>query len=470
MLSLNISSNFTLLDFSFEIEVTLRVDTKEDTSWPLKAELKIAEQAGNRLQMKYQNSGWQDLPNNVTISNIKHDGDEFKRDKIKIEFKSIAGKNFGKIDDAEPVPPIKIRFTTVWELDHANKPSNTGVGAVLENVGERIWKEAVINVQSGCKDVDNCECDVKLISLKMTSPNQNYIVGEVSKLNFDLVLENSGVESALNTTVRLMSSIINPTNNKDNKPKGEGVFDVKVYNDSATTEGNSEEKSFWEWKIAAIRKKDLTTARFKFQLNKVNFTGLESPLEKFNIAVDTWCKKTGAAVGSSDTFEEEADQALSFQYISKVKWEKVDTDDAKQTVSFGDDRKKEPFSQTFTITNKGPSPTVEKTQLEIFIPETKLVKSQNVQIEGVGNCIKKPSGTIQLSMNCKGGKEAISCQGTTNCAPYTCNLNSGWKKDKSYKINVPMSFSATNAEHSKYAVCVYAKVFGKYLEGIFSII
>ena len=100
----------------------------------------------------------------------------------------------------------------------------------------------------------------------------------------------------------------------------------------------------------------------------------------------------------------------------------------------------------------------------------KLVKSQNVQIEGVGNCIKKPSGTIQLSMNCKGGKEAISCQGTTNCAPYTCNLNSGWKKDKSYKINVPMSFSATNAEHSKYAVCVYAKVFGKYLEGIFSMI
>ena len=147
-LYLNIYSNFTFLDFIFEIEVTLRVETKEnrETSWPLKAKLQIAEQVGKRLQMKYQNSGWQDLPNNITISNIKYDSDEFKRDKIKIELKSIAGENFGKKDDAEPVEPIKIKFTTFWELDHANKPSNTGVGAVLENLNEPTWKEAVINV------------------------------------------------------------------------------------------------------------------------------------------------------------------------------------------------------------------------------------------------------------------------------------------------------------------------------------
>ena len=146
-LSLNIYSNFTFLDFIFEIEVTLRVETKEnrETSWPLKAKLQIAEQVGKRIQMKHQN-GWQDLPNNITISNIKYDSDEFKRDKIKIELKSIAGENFGKKDDAEPVEPIKIKFTTFWELDHANKPSNTGVGAVLENLNEPTWKEAVINV------------------------------------------------------------------------------------------------------------------------------------------------------------------------------------------------------------------------------------------------------------------------------------------------------------------------------------
>ena len=143
-----IKLNFAFLDFSFEIEVTLSVLTKGDqiTKWPLKAELQIAEQVGKRLQMKYQNSGWQDLPHNITISNIKYDGDEFKRDKIKIELKSIAGENFGKKDDAEPVEPIKIRFTTFWELDHANKPLNTGVGAVLENLNEPTWKEAVINV------------------------------------------------------------------------------------------------------------------------------------------------------------------------------------------------------------------------------------------------------------------------------------------------------------------------------------
>ena len=148
MLSLNIYSNFTFLDFSFAIDVTLRVETKKDrkTSWPLKAELQITEQAGKRIQMKYQNSGWQDLPHNVTISNIEYDGDEFKRDKIKIELKSIAGENFGKKDNAEPVDPIKIKFTTFWELDHANKPSNTGVGAVLKNLNEPTWKEAVINV------------------------------------------------------------------------------------------------------------------------------------------------------------------------------------------------------------------------------------------------------------------------------------------------------------------------------------
>ena len=462
MLSLYIYSNFTFIDFSFEIEVTLRVETKEGrkTSWPLKAKLQIAED--KRIQMKYLNSGWQELPNNITISDIKFT-DEFRSDKIKIQFKSIAGENFGKLDDAEPVDPIKIKFTTFWELDHANKPSNTGVGAVLENVGKPTWKRAEIKVQSGCKDVENCECDVKLTSLKMTSPpNQNYIVGEASKLNFDLVLENSGVESALNTRVRLMSSIINPTTNADNKPKGDGIFDVKEWKPTTTTEGNSEEKSFWEWKIAAIGKNSSKTASFKFQLNKVNFTGQESPLEKFNIQVDTCCKKPPVAVCVSKTFKEEADPALSFKHLSKVKWEKVDTDEGKQTVEFGDDSREVQFSQTFMITNKGHSPTLEKTQLKIFIPETKLVKSKNVQIENWQgereDCTKEPSGTIPLSMNCKGAKEVISCQGTTNCQPYKCNLKPDWKKGKSYKINVPMSFSATDAEHSAYAVCVYAKV------------
>ena len=144
-----IKLNFTFLDFSFEIEATLSILTKGDqrTSWPLKAKLQIAEQAGKRLQMKYQDSGWQDLPHTVTISNIKYDGNEFKRDKIKIELRYlVAGENFGKKDDAELVDPIKIKFTSFWELDHANKPTNTGVGAVLENLNEPTWKEAVIKV------------------------------------------------------------------------------------------------------------------------------------------------------------------------------------------------------------------------------------------------------------------------------------------------------------------------------------
>ena len=75
-----------------------------------------------------------------------------------------------------------------------------------------------------------------------------------------------------------------------------------------------------------------------------------------------------------------------------------------------------------------------------------------------------PSGTIPLSMKCKGAKEVKEVispgQGTTNCASYTCNLKPDWKKGKSYKINVPMSFSATDAKHSAYAVCVYARVEG----------
>ena len=144
-----IKLNFTFLDFSFKIEATLSILTKGDqrTSWPLKAKLQIAEQAGKRLQMKYQDSGWQDLPHTVTISNIKYDGNEFKRDKIKIELRYlVAGENFGKKDDAELVDPIKIKFTSFWELDHANKPTNTGVGAVLENLNEPTWKEAVIKV------------------------------------------------------------------------------------------------------------------------------------------------------------------------------------------------------------------------------------------------------------------------------------------------------------------------------------
>ena len=310
--TLSIYSNFTFLDFSFEIEVTLSVLTKgyQRTSWPLKAELQIVEQVGKRIQMKYQNGEWQDLPNNITISNIKYDDDEFKSDKIKIEFKSTAGKNFGKKNDNEPVEDIKIKFTTFWELDHANKPLNNAVGAVLENLDEPTWNEAVINVESaGCKDVQNCECDVKLTSLKMTSPlNHNYIVGEPSELNFDLVLENSGDESALNTKVQLISSIINPTNNANNKPKGDSVSDVEELRVSTTTEGNSEERSIWQWKIPTIGKKRNKTASFKFQLDKVNFAGQESPLEKFNIKVITWCNRV------LTQFKKEADQELSFKY------------------------------------------------------------------------------------------------------------------------------------------------------------
>ena len=459
-LSLNIYSNFTFLDFSFEIEVTLSVKTKKDqrTSWPLKAKLQIAEQE-KKIQMKYLNSEWQELPNNITIDNITFTN-EFKSDKIKIEFKSIAGENFnfGKKDDAEPVDPINIKFTTFWELDHANKPSNTGVGAVLENVDEPTRNEAVINVESGCKDVENCICDVKLTSLEMTSPSdQNYIVGEVSKLNFDLVLENSGNESALNTKVRLISPIINPTNNANNKPKGDSLYDVEEWEDPTTTETTTY-KYMWQWKIAAISNKRPKTVSFKFQLDKVNFTGQDSPLEKFNVEVITWCDR------ASQELKGGASQALNFKYKSEVKW---DTDEAKNPVSFNDDSGEVPFTQTFQITNKGPSPKREKTQLKIYIPETKLVKSKYVQIidgKNLHNCTKDITGTISLSMTCNGAKEVISCQGNTKCAPYTCNIDQNWKKGKSYKINVPMSFSATNAEHKAYEVCVYAKV-----EGIFYI-
>ena len=436
----------------------------QKTSWPLEAELKIEEKelVGKRIQMKYQ-KGWQDLPNNITLSDIKYDGDEFefKSDKIKIEFRSIEGKNFGKKDDTDPVKDITVNFTTFWHLDNANKP-NSAVGAVLENIQPQS-REAEIKVQSGCKDVKKCECDItEITSLKMNSPpNQNYIVGEDSKLNFDLVLKNDGNESALNTIVRFYSSIINPTNNANTKPKGDRIFEVKVGTDSSITEGNTEEKPIWEWKINPG--KSSTTSSFKFQLDdKVNFPEQGSPSEKFKVKVETSCCRSGKCL--SNTFDHTVDQAFSFEYKSEVKWE--DTDKGKPSVKFGDDSRNVPFSQTFMITNKGPSPTVEKTKLEIFIPETKRVKSKYVQIENWNgtreNCTKEPSGTISLSMNCKGAKEVISCQGTTNCAPYTCYLNSDWKKGKPYKINVPMSFSATNAEHSDYAVCVYAKVEGNF--------
>ena len=386
--TLSIYSNFTFLDFSFEIEVTLSVKTKVERkkSWPLKAKLLIEEQVGKRILMKNPSRGWQELPNNITISGIKFADNEFESDKIRIKFKSIAGKNFGKKDDAAPVDPIRIKFTTFWELD--NNPSNTGVGAVLQNVDKPIEKEAVINVESACKDWENCECDVKLTSLEMTSPpNQHYIVGEVSKLNFDLVLDNSGDESALNTTVQLFSSIMNPTKNANNKPKGDSVAYVENITIIETKEGNTEEKFIWEWKIPAIGKKTQTTASFKFQLDKVNFTGQESPLEKFNIKVIPWCNR------NSKTLLKEADQALSFKYVSEVKWEKRDTDETKQTVPFDDGSRKVPFSQTFMITNKGPSQTVEDTQLKIYVPHTKLVKSINVQIDGK-NCTKDTQGMV----------------------------------------------------------------------------
>ena len=144
---------FTFLDFpGFAIEVTLSVGTMKDleTSWPLEAELQIAEKelVGKRIQMKYQD-GWQDLPNNITLSAIKYDDDEleFKSDKIRIEFRSTPGENFGKKDDTDLVKDITVIFATFWQLDNANKP-NSAVGAVLENIQPQI-REAKIRVQSG---------------------------------------------------------------------------------------------------------------------------------------------------------------------------------------------------------------------------------------------------------------------------------------------------------------------------------
>ena len=120
-----------------------------ETSWPLEAELQIAEKelVGKRIQMKYQD-GWQDLPNNITLSAIKYDVDEFefKSDTIKIEFRSIAGENFGKKDDTNPVKDITVNFATFWQLDNANKP-NSAVGAVLENIQPQS-REAEIRVQA----------------------------------------------------------------------------------------------------------------------------------------------------------------------------------------------------------------------------------------------------------------------------------------------------------------------------------
>ena len=303
---------FTFLDFpGFAIEVTLSVGTMKDleTSWPLEAELQIAEKelVGKRIQMKYQD-GWQDLPNNITLSAIKYDDDEleFKSDKIRIEFRSTPGENFGKKDDTDPVKDITVIFTTFWQLDNANKP-NSAVGAVLENIQPQS-REAKIRVQSGCKNVFACECDItEITSLKMTSPpDQNYIVGKVSKLSFDLVLKNDGNESALNTKVRFYSSLLNPTNNATTEPKGDSIFDIKAF----TTEGNTEEESFWEWKINPGKSRGATSS-FKFQLDdKINFPEQGSPPEKFKVQVETWCCGSGRC--KSDVFEKTVDQALSF--------------------------------------------------------------------------------------------------------------------------------------------------------------
>ena len=256
--------------------------------------------------MKYQ-TGWQDLPNNITLSAIKYDVDEFefKSDTIKIEFRSIAGENFGKKSKyPNPVKDITVNFATFWQLDNANKP-NSAVGAVLENIQPQS-REAHIRVQSGCKDVKKCQCDINgITSLKMTPANQNYI-----DVDLDLVLKNNGNEPALNTKVRFYSSLLNPTNNSNTKPKGDSIFEVKAGNDSITTEGNTEAKPIWEWKINP-GKSSTHYFSLRFPLyDKVNFPEQGSPPEKFKVQVETWCCNSGNCV--STVFEKTVDQALSF--------------------------------------------------------------------------------------------------------------------------------------------------------------
>ena len=202
------------------IHVTLKVQTKKYSTWPLKLNLQIEDKGNDVLEIKRDLAGWKKessledetkkLVGNYTLKNIRlsksSTGKGEKVVEVDITFKSPNRKNFGKPNPDVEVAPVKIKLTQNWQLDE-NQHTNDVVGAVLEPLETLPSKIAEINVISGCQNPEKCNCDMAFNNLSLTFEDEaeDYVAGNGGKMIFELLLENSGFETSLNNWIIMIS-------------------------------------------------------------------------------------------------------------------------------------------------------------------------------------------------------------------------------------------------------------------------
>ena len=182
--------------------------------------LQIEDKGNDVLEIKRVSSGWKKesslkdetkkLVGNYTLKNIKLSesisGKGEKVVKVNITFKSPNRKNYGKPNPDVEVAPIKIKLTQNWQLDEDQR-ANDVVGAVLEPLETLPSEDAEIDVISGCQNPERCNCDMAFNNLSLTFEDgaDDYIAGNGGKMIFELLLENSGFETSLNNSIKMIS-------------------------------------------------------------------------------------------------------------------------------------------------------------------------------------------------------------------------------------------------------------------------
>ena len=197
--------------------------------------LQIEDKGNDVLEIKRDLPGWKKessledetkkLIGNYTLKNVKLSSKSRKGEKVvevDITFKSPNKKNFGKPNSDVEVAPIEIKLTQNWQLDE-DQHTNDVVGAVLEPLESHPSEDTEIDVISGCQNPDKCNCDMAFNNLSLTFEDgaEDYVAGNGGKMIFELLLENSGFETSLNNSIRMISESKLPI------PEGANIANLK---------------------------------------------------------------------------------------------------------------------------------------------------------------------------------------------------------------------------------------------------
>ena len=131
----------------------------------------------------------------------------------------------------------------------------------------------------------------------------------------------------------------------------------------------------WEFKPGLIPRSSTKTIKLHFPLKTVDFVekGPGNYKENFEVLYTSECDGV-------DGKREKKKKALSYKYESKLTAEQVE-DDSGKVIEFDEETVK--VSQTFKITNKGPSTIFENATVKIYVPQDDLLENVSEKINSL---------------------------------------------------------------------------------------